>query len=80
MQTTNSTNINKTVIPEGYWKGPYGMLVSDTIDDVPSPDQCNTHESSGRSTKMLSLRPSLSKEAYLEKYANLVSGMYYYKY
>lgn len=79
MSTTNSTNSNKNVIPEGYWEASYGMLVPSSIKGVPSPDQCNTNESSGCSTKMLSYRPTLTRDEYLEKYANSVDGVYYYK-
>jgi hypothetical protein len=63
---------------EGYWVGPYDVLVSNGIKKVVQEDGCNTLYKDGSCTEM-AWQETMTKQDYLTKYAELrEDGLYYY--
>lgn len=67
---------------EGYWRGPFGVLVPNSKKKVDSRDGVNEYYRDGGETEMCnSHRKSLNRDEYREKYATLGDDSeYYYKY
>lgn len=63
----------------GYWRGPYGILVSNGISAVLSEDQCNYVIRPGdlRTNAYTSNTP-LDKDAYMKKYGQTHFNNYYF--
>ena len=64
--------------PPGYWEGPYGVLVPDTVNKITSRDGTNRLFKSGSTTEMMYRLPVPTKAEYLEKYTVLGNDGYYY--
>jgi hypothetical protein len=65
--------------PQGFWTGPYGVLVPNNIGHVVAQDGGNDFSKDGDETEIFCPDPP-TKEEYLLKYATLNSdGFYYYK-
>ena len=68
-------------IPEGYWRGPAGVLVPTCINKVEDMDQKNTRYDDTSCIEMVWDRPNvLTVEEYRKKYArcNPDDGNWYY--
>lgn len=63
---------------EGYWQGPHNMWVPNHVDAVRAEDGVNTLFNDGSITKICGEREP-TKEEYLEEWAVLVDGRYYWK-
>lgn len=64
-----------------YWKGPYGVRVSNAINHVIAADGGNTLHKDGMETEMcVRLDPPMNAERYIAKYAELGDdGNYWWK-
>jgi hypothetical protein len=60
-----------------YWIGPYGVYVSNTVDAVRADDGVNTLYKDGCVTER-ACSTMLSKEQYLQQYAELKDDKYWY--
>lgn len=72
--------MNIHTLEEKYWIGPYGILVSNKIDSIPSIDGCNILFCNGNETEMVSPHPLLTEAEYKQKYAkfNTEKNKWYY--
>ena len=77
MNNSLSTSTQQTNDSSAYWVGPFEVLVSNNVERVTAHDGRNTLNKDGSMTKMCF--PSLDKEEYLKRYAELRDdGLYYY--
>jgi hypothetical protein len=67
-----------TNIENGYWVGPFGIRVPLSIDNVKDYDDCNNIFQDGGTTEMRPYNPPLTRNQYLEKYAVLKDGHYWW--
>jgi hypothetical protein len=75
----NDFKLNNKSIPQGFWEGPHGVLVSNKTNCIVAKDGLNDLYQDGTETKMY-WEDVLTKEEYLQDYAKLgADGFYYYK-
>lgn len=84
--TDNNIEISNIIVDnennnDGFWIGPYGVLIPNSIDSVVASDGGNTRFKTGGETEMGIFRdPPMNETIYKEKYAILDdNGKYYYK-
>lgn len=64
---------------DGYWTGPYGVLVSNDIYWIVATDGYNICDSNGKETQTpIGKIPLMNENIYKEKYAIFLDGKYYY--
>jgi len=61
-----------------YWIGPYGMKVPGNVKSVPAMDGINTQYKDGIQT-LVFVEHHISSGQYLDRYAKLVDGEYWFK-
>jgi hypothetical protein len=69
----------KMININNYWIGPYGIIISNDINRVKDPDQCNFILKPGNiRTNAYTTNTPLTKEEYMSKYATLFPNNKYY--
>ena len=74
-------SINRRIMENNYWIGPYNVRVPTSVDRVVASDGYNTCLRTGGETEMYMFdAPEMNAEIYHRKYAELRNdGHYYYR-